>query len=278
MSDMIKTHQKHIVVIGAGVIGLQTAIFLLQAGYKVTILAKHLPGDFSPEYTSPWAGAQWRTHATTDQPTQCKWDLETYNYWKEMVEKEAADRAKGKNVPQSGLGIYESLNLWADPTPLITAPDKHLWFLPHVISPSTLPATSLPPGVGYGVAYTTFCIDPTVYLRNLQNIFLSFPNARIIRHTLPTNNGLPHALKTVQEDQSLKLGKVFLFVNASGLGSKTLAQDDSMYPTRGQTILVKGEAQKATTWLRENGSISYAVPRPGSGSTILGGSKQDHDW
>lgn len=38
----------------AGVIGLQTAISLLEAGYKVTIVAKHFPGDLSIEYTSPW--------------------------------------------------------------------------------------------------------------------------------------------------------------------------------------------------------------------------------
>lgn len=38
----------------AGVIGLQTAIFLLEEGYKVTIIAEHFPGDTSLEYTSPW--------------------------------------------------------------------------------------------------------------------------------------------------------------------------------------------------------------------------------
>ncbi|EXJ84625.1 hypothetical protein A1O3_05295 [Capronia epimyces CBS 606.96] len=48
--------QKHILVLGAGVIGLQTAISLLEVGYRVTILAEHLPGDDSVEYTSPWTG------------------------------------------------------------------------------------------------------------------------------------------------------------------------------------------------------------------------------
>ncbi|KAJ4298298.1 hypothetical protein N0V90_006198 [Kalmusia sp. IMI 367209] len=43
----------HILIIGAGVIGLQTANDLLDAGYKVTILAKHWPGDETIEYTSP---------------------------------------------------------------------------------------------------------------------------------------------------------------------------------------------------------------------------------
>lgn len=35
-------------------IGLQTAITLLEAGAAVTIVAKHVPGDKSIDYTSPW--------------------------------------------------------------------------------------------------------------------------------------------------------------------------------------------------------------------------------
>lgn len=36
--------------------GLSTAIRLLEAGYKVDIVARDLPGDpLSIEYTSPWA-------------------------------------------------------------------------------------------------------------------------------------------------------------------------------------------------------------------------------
>ena len=46
--------QPHIVIIGAGVTGLTTAVFLAEEGYKVTIVAAHVPGDSSIEYTSPW--------------------------------------------------------------------------------------------------------------------------------------------------------------------------------------------------------------------------------
>jgi D-amino-acid oxidase len=47
----------HIVVIGAGVIGLTTALVLKQKGYThVTIIAKYVQGDMCIEYTSPFAG------------------------------------------------------------------------------------------------------------------------------------------------------------------------------------------------------------------------------
>lgn len=50
-------------VVGAGVVGLTTALVLQIKGYDVTILANHFPGDKSPDYTSPWAGARWKSVA-----------------------------------------------------------------------------------------------------------------------------------------------------------------------------------------------------------------------
>lgn len=47
-----------IVVVGAGVSGLTTAL-LLSKDNKVTVVAKHMPGDYDIEYTSPWAGANF---------------------------------------------------------------------------------------------------------------------------------------------------------------------------------------------------------------------------
>lgn len=53
---MIDTN-KPVIVIGAGVIGLSTALQLKQKGYKnVMVVAKYVPGDMSIEYTSPFAG------------------------------------------------------------------------------------------------------------------------------------------------------------------------------------------------------------------------------
>lgn len=47
-------------VIGAGVIGLTTALVLQIKGYDVTVLAKHFPGDKSAGYES---GVQWKSMA-----------------------------------------------------------------------------------------------------------------------------------------------------------------------------------------------------------------------
>jgi D-amino-acid oxidase len=41
----------------AGVSGLTCALQLAKKGNAVTVVAKHMPGDYDVEYTSPWAGA-----------------------------------------------------------------------------------------------------------------------------------------------------------------------------------------------------------------------------
>lgn len=45
-------------IISAGVIGLTSALLLAkEEGNVVTVVAKHMPGDYDAEYASPWAGA-----------------------------------------------------------------------------------------------------------------------------------------------------------------------------------------------------------------------------
>ena len=41
-------------VVGAGIIGLASALDLVQAGYRVAVIARNLPGDKTTEWSSPW--------------------------------------------------------------------------------------------------------------------------------------------------------------------------------------------------------------------------------
>lgn len=51
-----KQNTKQVGVIGAGVIGLSSALILAEAGYSVTVLAHEGPGDGdeSKAWASPW--------------------------------------------------------------------------------------------------------------------------------------------------------------------------------------------------------------------------------
>lgn len=41
-------------VVGAGIIGLTTALTLVEAGYHVAVIARDLPGDMTTQWSSPW--------------------------------------------------------------------------------------------------------------------------------------------------------------------------------------------------------------------------------
>jgi D-amino-acid oxidase len=105
---------KQIIILGAGVTGIQTALSLLtdpsSSKYKITIIASHTPGDLAPEYTSPWAGGHWRSHVgTSDADREVRdFDQRTYKFWTELLEGRA-NIGKGEDV---GLAFRESRNFW----------------------------------------------------------------------------------------------------------------------------------------------------------------------
>ena len=69
---------EHYIILGAGVIGLTTALTLseLHPTAQITILAKHLPGDRDAIYASPWAGANWLSVFTSDPGAT--WERDTF--------------------------------------------------------------------------------------------------------------------------------------------------------------------------------------------------------
>lgn len=84
-------------VLGAGVIGLTTAL-VLRENYptsNITVVAKHFPGDRSIEYTSPWAGANWCSFAHDNGPLE-KYDEVTFRKFEELLENEGIQCGLGR--------------------------------------------------------------------------------------------------------------------------------------------------------------------------------------
>ena len=108
----------------------------------------------------------------------------------------------------------------------------------------------------------------------LLSSFLS-AGGKLVKARLPIDKGLPGALRSAAYlARSQEPYEELIFVNASGLGAKELVPDDAMFPVRGQTVLVKWEAKCAKT-MNEN---RYVIPRPGSGTTVLGGTREVGNW
>ncbi|KAF4313420.1 putative d-amino-acid oxidase protein [Botryosphaeria dothidea] len=274
MSSQLKG--KHVVVIGAGVIGLQTAITLLEAGAAVTIVAKHVPGDKSIDYTSPWAGAQWRTHALNEDKEIQQWDIESYNVWLDWIGKEKSQAAFATN---SGLEKFHSIFYWTAPDSEIASGPRSAWWAPFMRNFKEIEPSSLPAGVHAGATYDAVTIDTGVYLPFLLSRARSL-GAFLIEAALPTTTaGLPGALSTATRllpAYGINT-PVDAFVNASGILARSLVPDPAVYPIRGQTVLVRGLPKALSTCWRPDG-LSYVIPRATSRTTVLGGTKEADDW
>lgn len=77
------------IVVGAGIIGLTTAICLLENSYHVVCLASHLPDDpLSAEYSSTAAGAHHLSFAADGDERQQWVDKRTFNVMMDEIERE----------------------------------------------------------------------------------------------------------------------------------------------------------------------------------------------
>jgi D-amino-acid oxidase len=77
----------------AGVAGLTTAYLLSQRSrYLLTVTAKHMPGDYDIEYTSPWGGANFMPTSISNTPA-ADWDKTTWEFLEDLA----------RNHPEAGV-------------------------------------------------------------------------------------------------------------------------------------------------------------------------------
>lgn len=138
------------------------------------------------------------------------------------------------------------------------------------------------PEIIWGATSRACSINTPQYLLYLQERARK-SGTIVFKSKLPTDGGFEKALTTAEGiARVIGRAKVDCFVNCTGLGAMKLCADDRMFPIRGQTVLVKGEAKATRTRYHAgtigSGTSSYCIPRPGSGTTILGGTKEKGNW
>ncbi|KAI4909921.1 hypothetical protein J4E85_011418 [Alternaria conjuncta] len=290
--------QQHILILGAGVIGLTTSLVLSHTypTAKITVVAKHFPGDRSIEYTSPWAGANWSSMAHDNGPLE-KYDEVTFHRFGELIdgksvfgcqalkagETEGVDGVNGGGN-EAGLG---RMGMWAafdepiEEAGVLTEATGKVWYDQLVGGLRQLSGSELPKGANFGFEFpSTFRINTQVYLQWLQAQALCKGISLVRRH-------YPSVSEVLSDHPSTTL-----LVNCTGLGSLKLSdiKDTNLYPTRGQTLLV-AEPKTPITRMYEmervksfrspkriDPTTTYVFPRPLGGGVILGGSRQDNDW
>jgi D-amino-acid oxidase len=145
------------IILGAGVIGLTTALEL-RSRYPhshITIVAKYLPGDHHPTYTSPWAGANWLSVATDNGPQE-SWDRVTYLRFRTLVKNKAVGIYK---MPITA--IYDSV---IEEAGVLSQGTGNIWYEELVGGVRMMEGRELPEGARFGCELDTFVVDTQVYL------------------------------------------------------------------------------------------------------------------
>lgn len=229
--------QPMVAVIGAGVIGLTSAIQLIKAGFAVTVFARALP----PHTTSDVAAAFWAPSATADHAQAKQWALTSLAIFQEL----AAE-------PATGVLITDLYSLTDIPTPM-----------PYMAHAGAM--REVPPGV-FPAPWSGWCvavprIDVPVYMPWLL-ARLQAMGGRI----------QPQILQTLRE-----VGKSYpIIVNCTGLGAQALTSD-TLFPVRGQVISVCKPAGLAPDiiYANDEDTTTYIIPR--SRDCLLGGTYQYRD-
>jgi D-amino-acid oxidase len=231
-----------VIVVGAGVIGLTTAVVLAEAGFAVRVLAKEMPENT----TSAAAGAMWGPYLVEPR--------DRVQAWAEYSLRTFAGLAgiQGTGV-RLVTGTEASRSASAPPPGFLAMLDNVGACVPG----------ELPDGFVTGWRYTVPLIDMDIYLRYL-------------RLRLETAGG------NLQQQQVTDLGQVArlapVVVNATGMGARELAGDDQLSPIRGQLVIVDNPG--ITDFFTEDTGLSPDLLHlyPHGDSLVLGGVAEDGNW
>ncbi|TVY55078.1 D-amino-acid oxidase [Lachnellula cervina] len=230
-------------ILGAGITGLATA-YVLSSQYKVTIVARDLPGDLGLDWASPWAGAVFHPQKTRNKLWQ---DMQTACfrfYW-----------ALAHRDPSSGVKVYPMTEYFDK-----IYDESEIWYKTLMPDYRVIPAGELPPRTTFGIKYTALAMNPSMLLPWLK-VNLIAKGVKFVRAEI---NSL---------DEVKVITKAKLVVNASGVGAKVFAGDKSVGPVRGQTMFVKTDFNELV--MKEGTEYTYVIPRASSGGVIMGGIKSD---
>ncbi|PYH42810.1 FAD-dependent oxidoreductase [Aspergillus saccharolyticus JOP 1030-1] len=259
----------NIVVLGAGVSGLTTAYLLSKdRSNSITVLAKHMPGDYDIEYASPWAGANYLPVGKRGSDHE-KWERNTWPALKELTEKH----------PEAGIHFQETIvyNRTKDQgsatgdwfSELV---QKNPWYKDVVPDFQELPSSQLAPGIDNASKFTSVCINTAIYLPWL--VGQCRRNGVIFKRAV---------LKHITDAAHHTSKPPDVIVNCTGLASRTLGgvADAKLYPARGQIVVVRNDPGKMVSISGSDDGpdeVVYMMTRAAGGGTVIGGSYQKHQW
>ena len=230
-----------VIVLGAGVVGLTSAVRLLEAGCDVQVVAA---GAVEATTSYVAAGVWFPTHVGPPDKVA---------RWGSVALDVLADQARD-SVP--GVVLRESLALYRRP------PGRPDWTASVGPVREAGPA-ELPPGYKYGLRFAVPQAEMPVYLPWLMDRVRDLGGEIVTRQV----GALPELFGA----------GVDAVVNCPGLAARELVGDLSVYPVRGQVVRVANPG--ITMSVRDEfhpAGRAYVHPR--AGDCVLGGTFDEDQW
>lgn len=233
---------KKILVLGAGVSGLTTGIWLLKNGYNVTIWAK----DISPNTNSNKAAAVWYPYLCYPRDKAIPWAKTTFEY----LQKECVGKANTGCIKRIVTEMFDK-------------PQPEPWWSAAFSGKITRPTEEALPH-GYVDAYRieSIVIDTSVYMEYLMESF-RISGGVLVQKEITDISEAFHDSKLV--------------INCTGLGSKQLFNDDKVYPVRGQMVKIKATGYDQVV-VDDDGPNCLTLVVPRVSDIMVGGTIQENNW
>ncbi|MBI3414351.1 MAG: FAD-dependent oxidoreductase [Verrucomicrobia bacterium] len=230
-----------VAIIGAGVIGLTSAVCLLEAGWRVTILAR----ERTPNTTSDVAPALWMPFRAFPVDRVLAWARASH-----------AEFSRLAQTPETGVVMVPLFQYFDQPAP-------PPWWCDGFIPFTTLERAELGKRFQAGYKIEIPLIDSSVYMPYLLDRFAKL-GGEIQEATL-------RSLADVPEEFSL-------IVNCSGVGARELVRDEKVFPIRGEAVWVRKPDGIGTAIVEvaDGPAPTYVVPR--RDHVLLGSVVQENDW
>jgi D-amino-acid oxidase len=230
-----------VLVIGAGVSGLTTAVCLAEAGLDVVIRAELPPG----RTTSVAAGALWAPHLVENSPRAAGWGRRTLDELMRL----AGDPAAGVRI---------TFGVEASRRPAVP-PDWATW----VTQFRPCESAELPPGYVSGWRFGAPLVEMPVYLGYLLARFTA-AGGRL-------TEGMVRSLGDVS-------GEAGAVVNCTGVGARDLAADPQVSAVRGQVVVVSNPGITEFFVAAAESAAEFVYLFPHGDTVVLGGTEDPGNW